>query len=191
MPVSRNHGRCAGAVAWVRNQILNLPASALSASMASRALRRAGGAADGLESVDKGLPPGRLLPPTLASGITGRAPSLHLPPEGGGRPALAGREGMAALQRTLHRCHPTPDCLRQSDPPPPGEGGHMDRPPQAGKESRCHFAPIWRKFNKCYGDGRLELGLGQLDLAGEGMKVTHQPPHDCPRFPEIRSCLVR
>src|SRR5437899_12529106 len=72
MPVSRNHGRCAGAFAWVRNQILNLPASALSASMASRALRRAGGAGDGLKSVDKRFPPGRI-PPRMTSG------DLHLP----------------------------------------------------------------------------------------------------------------
>src|SRR5579871_3317592 len=46
----------------------------------------------------------------------------RLPLKGGGRPAPAGREGVAALQRTRRYRHPTPDCLRQSDPPPPGEG---------------------------------------------------------------------
>src|SRR5258707_12200578 len=54
----------------------------------------------------------------------------HLPLEGGGRPAPAGREGVGAAPQIRHRCrmrhrrHPTPDCLRQSDPPPPGEGDH-------------------------------------------------------------------
>src|SRR6266446_2654152 len=42
---------------------------------------------------------------------------------GGGRPAPAGREGVTALQHVLRRRHPTPDCLRQSHPPPAGEGG--------------------------------------------------------------------
>src|SRR6266478_1157102 len=48
---------------------------------------------------------------------------------GGGRPAPAGREGVTALQHVRRRCHalrrrhPTPDCLRQSHPPPAGEGG--------------------------------------------------------------------
>src|SRR5215471_2064303 len=48
----------------------------------------------------------------------------HLPLEGGGRPAPAGREGVTALQPLPYRGggHPTPDCLRQSDPPPSGEG---------------------------------------------------------------------
>src|SRR5258707_12580095 len=40
---------------------------------------------------------------------------LHLPREGGGRPALAGREGVTALQ--------PPPC-----PPPPGEVGHTRSP---------------------------------------------------------------
>src|SRR5262245_39204004 len=36
--VSLNHGRCAGALAWVRTQTLCLPASALISSISSRAL---------------------------------------------------------------------------------------------------------------------------------------------------------
>src|ERR1700692_3494017 len=36
--VSLNHGRCAGALAWVRTQTLCLPASVLMASINSRAL---------------------------------------------------------------------------------------------------------------------------------------------------------
>src|SRR5262249_15240764 len=55
--VSRNHGRWAGAFACVRSQMLNLPASALSCSMASRALTGAEGEGGGLATVDKGLPP--------------------------------------------------------------------------------------------------------------------------------------
>jgi ATP-dependent DNA helicase RecG len=52
----------------------------------------------------------------------------HLPLEGGGRPASAGREGVTAAPhapdspRPAAGRHPTPDCLRQSDPPPAGEG---------------------------------------------------------------------
>jgi len=46
----------------------------------------------------------------------------HLPLEGGGRPAPAGREGVTPVQLLLRRRHPTPDYLWQSDPPPPGEG---------------------------------------------------------------------
>src|SRR5215471_2094618 len=51
---------------------------------------------------------------------------LHLPLEGGGRPAPAGRGGgdsdAASAARPLH---PTPDRPRRSDPPPPGEGGKL------------------------------------------------------------------
>src|SRR6267142_1708492 len=60
--------------------------------------------------------------------IKNSRPVFHLPLEVGGRPASAGREGVTALQHSLHmgrRCHPTPDCLWQSDPPPSGEGGQM------------------------------------------------------------------
>ncbi len=52
----------------------------------------------------------------------------HLPLEGGGRPASAGREGVTAAPHApssppaAEGRHPTPDCLRQSDPPPSGEG---------------------------------------------------------------------
>src|SRR5258706_2435600 len=61
--------------------------------------------------------------------VMGSSPQVdHLPLEGGGRTASAVREGVTALPHTLRwchalrRCHPTPDCLRQSDPPPAGEG---------------------------------------------------------------------
>src|SRR6266478_9122451 len=57
----------------------------------------------------------------------------HLPLEGGGRPASAGREGVTALQRVLRRCHPTPDRLRRSHPPPAGEGGRAI--------ARCYSLP--------------------------------------------------
>jgi cobaltochelatase CobN len=50
------------------------------------------------------------------------ARSDHLPLEGGGRPAPAGRVGVTAAPQMLRGCHPTPDRLRRSDPPPPGEG---------------------------------------------------------------------
>src|SRR5260370_36059645 len=52
----------------------------------------------------------------------------HLPLEGGGRPAPAGRAGVTAVPQIRpvvsrwRRRHPTPDCRRQSDPPPSGEG---------------------------------------------------------------------
>src|SRR5712671_6590743 len=52
----------------------------------------------------------------------------HLPLEGGGRPASAGREGVTAAPHAPSSPppaagrHPTPDCRRQSDPPPSGEG---------------------------------------------------------------------
>jgi ATP-dependent DNA helicase RecG len=46
----------------------------------------------------------------------------HLPLEGGGRPAPAGREGVTAAQQARPGYHPTPDRLRRSDPPPSGEG---------------------------------------------------------------------
>ena len=55
-------------------------------------------------------------------------PADHLPLEGGGRPASAGREGVTAAPHApsshlpAEGRHPTPDCLRQSDPPPSGEG---------------------------------------------------------------------
>jgi hypothetical protein len=52
MPVSRNQGRWAGALAWVRNQILRLTASALSRSMASRASMGVDREGDWLEGVD-------------------------------------------------------------------------------------------------------------------------------------------
>src|SRR6202522_2542160 len=73
MSVSRNHGRCAGAVAWVRSQMLCLPASALSRSIASRALM---GCAAGclVARVDTGFPPGRAfcsLPPRGGRGRGG------------------------------------------------------------------------------------------------------------------------
>src|SRR5215470_7951266 len=51
------------------------------------------------------------------------------PPPGGGRSARVsgpgggdGRAGNSAWVFRWHRRHPAPDCLRQSDPPPPGEG---------------------------------------------------------------------
>src|SRR5258705_10926935 len=51
------------------------------------------------------------------------------PPPGGGRSARVsgpgGGDGRAAKSSravSWHRRHPTPDCLRQSDPPPSGEG---------------------------------------------------------------------
>ncbi len=61
-------------------------------------------------------------------------PAHHIGPAGGERagsnhPGAAQAEGVTAHPHTLRRCHllrrrhPTPDCLRQSDPPPPGEGG--------------------------------------------------------------------
>ena len=64
--------------------------------------------------------------------MTGR--EHHLPLEGGGRPAPAGRVGVTALQQFVSSClrqrrHPTPDCLRQSDPPPAGEGVCLLRRP--------------------------------------------------------------
>ena len=67
--------------------------------------------------------------------MTGR--EHHLPLEGGGRPAQAGRVGVTALQQALslpvgHRRHPTPPPPHPpplagegrvgGDPPPPGEG---------------------------------------------------------------------
>jgi hypothetical protein len=55
--------------------------------------------------------------------------NYYLPLEGGGRTASAVRVGVAAYQHMLRRCHPTPDCLRQSDPPPSGEGGGKMRSP--------------------------------------------------------------
>ena len=42
-----------------------------------------------------------------------RSPS----PWGGGRPASAGRVGVTVVPHLLRRRRPTPDCLRQSDPP--------------------------------------------------------------------------
>src|SRR6266404_3583650 len=64
----------------------------------------------------------------LAASAVRITPPAHLPLEGGGRPAPAGRVGVTAVPQNLtwvsrwHRRHPTPDCLRQSDPPPSGEG---------------------------------------------------------------------
>ena len=51
-----------------------------------------------------------------------------LPARGRGDGSAAQRPGggdgvaLHAALRLLRGCHPTPDCLRQSDPPPPGEG---------------------------------------------------------------------
>src|SRR5262249_48024467 len=64
------------------------------------------------------------------SGLLDRPPKAgrHPPPEGGGPPREAGRVGVTAIPHILRRRHlrrrphPTPDCLRQSDPPPSGEG---------------------------------------------------------------------
>ena len=53
--------------------------------------------------------------------VAGQA-SAHLPLEGGGRTAQAVREGVTALQQMPPGCHPTPDRLARSDPPPSGEG---------------------------------------------------------------------
>src|SRR5215468_5280960 len=92
MPVSRNHGRWAGAFAWVRNQILNLPASALSSSMASRALRPVDGAGDGLASVDMGF---------LQDTSSHTERSISTSPPGGGEerrlPAQLGRQKQTPL----------------------------------------------------------------------------------------------
>src|SRR5215831_3860527 len=52
--------------------------------------------------------------------------NFHLPLEGGGRPASAGRvggDGGSASAARPH--HPTPDRLRRSAPPPTGEGGEL------------------------------------------------------------------
>src|SRR5713101_9839864 len=114
MPVSRNHGRWAGAFAWVRSQILNWPALALSSSIASRALRRAGGAGDGLESVDKGFPPNKNSSLTTVGGEA-RDRSLHLAPLAGrGRRALARRVRGPLRESELVERPPHPDPLPAS-----------------------------------------------------------------------------
>jgi hypothetical protein len=57
-----------------------------------------------------------------------------LPARGRGDGSAAQRPGGGdggaanAALRLLHGCHPTPDCLRQSDPPPPGEGAGEGAP---------------------------------------------------------------
>src|SRR5580658_6255810 len=45
MPPSLNHGVCAGALAWVRSQMLSPPASAFNRSIASRAAEGSAGPA--------------------------------------------------------------------------------------------------------------------------------------------------
>jgi hypothetical protein len=51
--------------------------------------------------------------------------ALHLPLEGEVDMLEANQVGVTAALHMLRGCHPTPDCLRQSDPPPPGEGEEM------------------------------------------------------------------
>jgi len=58
---------------------------------------------------------------------------LASPPPGGGRSAAkrpGGGDSRAANEapKVRHRCHPTPDHLRWSDPPPSGEGEDDARP---------------------------------------------------------------
>src|SRR5579864_7784431 len=71
--VSLNHGRCAGALAWVRTQMLCLAASVLMASIISRAL---------LDS-----------PPGAGAFIVTVAICMLLKKAGGGVPADAGLDG--------------------------------------------------------------------------------------------------
>ena len=81
----------------------------------------------------------------VQSDCTWDAAATHLPLEGGGRPAPAGREGVTALQHSPYQGgdHPTPDCLRQSDPPPPGEGGHTPPPEEGGHIPRLQQVLAW------------------------------------------------
>src|SRR5215831_2760282 len=63
-------------------------------------------------------------------GVIGDCPvGFHIPLEGevGPRsgPGGGGSGTTSSAPHVSPRCHPTPDCLRQSDPPPPGEGGRM------------------------------------------------------------------
>src|SRR6266403_1927779 len=74
--------------------------------------------------------------------VIGDFPMSLSPPPGGGRSARASGPGggdSGATSTALHvphRCHPTPDCLRQSDPPPAGEGGLMPSVVDPGIGSR-------------------------------------------------------
>src|SRR6266446_1606587 len=74
--------------------------------------------------------------------VIGDFPMSLSPPPGGGRSARASGPGggdSGATSKALHvphRCHPTPDCLRQSDPPPAGEGGLMPSVVDPGIGSR-------------------------------------------------------
>src|SRR5215471_739084 len=63
-------------------------------------------------------------------GVIGDCPvGFHIPLEGkvGPRsgPGGGGSGTTSSAPHVSPRCHPTPDCLRQSDPPPPGEGARM------------------------------------------------------------------